>query len=200
MKHNIKKAGIITSGVAALAALALPVFTVSAVTGTTTINGTVGSAITMSTTPTVNLNVTPTASGATSTASGTVTVSTNDVDGYNLAIESNTGSTDLVNGSYDIPASSGTPASPTALATNTWGWRVDGAGSFGAGPSSAVTNQASYSTTFAGMPAQSSPYEIKSTSTTASSDVTTVWYGMRADSTKETGTYTNSVLYTALTN
>lgn len=200
MNNRVKQLSIPAVGLLAFAALILPISAVSAVESTTTVNGTVGSAITVSSSPTVALNVTPTATGATTTASGTVTVSTNHTAGYNLALESNTASRNLVKGADTIPPSTGTPASPVAIANNTWGWRVDGAGTFGAGPTAAVSNQATYATTFAGIPAQGTPTTIKTTAATAANDVTTVWYGMRVTSSQPSGVYTNSVLYTALTN
>lgn len=201
MKTRVKQISVPLIGVLALAALVLPISaSAEAVTGTTTVNGTVGSAITIATTPTVALNVTPTATGATTTASGTVTVSTNHAAGYNLSLQSNTADRTLVKGGDSIAASTGTPAAPVAIANNSWGWRVDGTGTFGAGPTTAVSNQASYASTFAGIPAQASPFVIKTTAATAASDVTTVWYGMRVTSSQPSGVYTNSVLYTALTN
>ncbi|MBW4062073.1 hypothetical protein HJC99_05875, partial [Candidatus Saccharibacteria bacterium] len=45
-----------------------------------------------------------------------------------------------------------------------------------------------------------SPNTLKTTSGTASNDTTTVWYGVAADTTQPSGTYTNSVTYTATAN
>ena len=166
----------------------------------TVINANIGSTISISTSGTVNLAITPTASGSASSASDTVSVSTNNSLGYNLQLADSDATTNLVNGASTIAASSGTFASPATLANNTWGYRVDGAGTFGAGPTSAQTNQSSLSGTWAGVPASGSPATLKSTSTTATADTTTVWYGAKADTTKPNGTYTDTVTYTATTN
>lgn len=169
-------------------------------TANTTINANIASTISISTSGTVNLGITPTAAGSASSASDTVSVSTNNGGGYNLQLADTDATTNLVNGSNTIAASSGTFGSPTALANNTWGYRVDGAGTFGSGPTAAQSNQASLSGTWAGVPASGSPVTLKSTSAAATADTTTVWYGAKADTTKPNGTYTDTVTYTATTN
>ena len=84
---------------------------------------------------------------------------------------------------------------------NEWGYRIDGALGFGAGPTSAITSQPSSSLTFAGVPLLGAPQEIKVTASGApSGDVTNVWYGIRADISKPSGTYTSTVTYTAIIN
>ncbi len=87
------------------------------------------------------------------------------------------------------------------MSVNTWGYRVDGIGGFGAGPTSAQSSAAiSGSIKFAAVPATGSPNTIKTTTGTASSDTTSVWYGIAANTTQPNGTYTNSVTYTATAN
>lgn len=169
-------------------------------TANTTVNATVASAISMSTSGTVTLAVTPTGSGSSTSASDAVSVSTNDSLGYNLTLSTSSATTTLTNGGNTIAGSAGTYASPVTLANNTWGYRVDGAGTFGAGPTTAQTNVATLSGTWAAVPASGSAQQIKSTSTTASNDTTTVWYGVKADMTKPSGTYTNNITYTATGN
>ena len=73
--------------------------------------------------------ITPTASGAMSSGSATVTVTTNAPAGYNLSI----GATqrNLVNGSHTIPFSTASQTTPGALTGSMWGYRVDGIGGFG---------------------------------------------------------------------
>ena len=203
MKLPTKKlATSIGMSVAALAVLALPVATVSAAqdTSTSVINGIIGSSITVSSAGPVNINVTPTSGAVQSSAADTVTVNTNNSTGYNLSLQMNSATRTLAKGSDTIAAHTGTPASPTALADNSWGFRVDGLGTFGAGPTTAQNNLATSATTWAGVPAQSSPTVIKTTSAPATADTTQVWYAMRADTSKPSGTYTNTVLYTAITN
>lgn len=169
-------------------------------TAGTTINATIGSTISISTSGTVTLAITPTASGSATSASDTVSVSTNNSTGYNLTLASSSAQVTLTNGGNSIAASSGTQASPVTLANNTWGYRVDSAGGFGSGPTSAQSNVTSLSNTWAGIPASGSPNTLKTTATTAAADTTVVWYGAKVDTTKPNGTYSNTVTYTATTN
>lgn len=168
-------------------------------TGTTTINATIGSVISMTTNSTVALPVTPVSGGSATSASDAVSVSTNNALGYTLTLADADATTTLTSGTNTIPASAGTFAAPGALANNTWGYRVDNVGTFGAGPTSAQVNQAGLSGTWAGVPATGSPHTLKSTSTTATNDITTVWYGVRADTTNPNGVYADQVTYTATT-
>lgn len=169
-------------------------------TANTTINATVAEVISISSGPTVTINLTPTAGGVVSSASDTVTVSTNRTTGYNLTLSDSDTNTNLVSGGNNIAAHAGTFASPTALANNTWGYRIVSAGGFGAGAYSGETNQASSTSTWAGVPSSASPTTVKTTGTTASGDTTTVWYGVNATSAQPNGTYTDTVTYTATTN
>lgn len=175
---------------------------VSALTASTTISSVISPVISLLTTNgTVNVNVVPTAPGAQTLSSDTATVSTNDASGYTLQLaETGAGST-LLSGSNTIPASSGSQTTPVVMAANTWGYRVDGLGGFGAGPTSGQTSAAISGTIkFAAVPATGSPNTLKTTSGVASNDTTTVWYGVAADTGQPSGTYTNSVTYTATTN
>lgn len=175
-----------------------------AATASTTISSAIGSVISVFTTSgTVNVNVTPTGSGAQTIASDTVTVSTNDSSGYTLTLQDGGASTAMTDAaSATIPALTGaTPGSPAYETAGTWGWRVDSLASFGAGPTSAVNSAAiSASLKFAAIPASGSPYTLANTSTTASNAVTTVWYAVAANTAQATGTYTNSVTYTCTAN
>ncbi len=187
------------TGIAVTAAVVVAPMAVSAATapGTTTINAIIGSTISMTTTGTVNLNVTPVTGGAQTSATDTVTVATNNSAGYNLTLSNADASTTLNKAPDTIAAHSGTYATPTALANNTWGYHVSSLGTFGTG--SPESNVASSSVKFAGVPALASPQLIKTTSSTAAADVTTVLYGVRADTSKPNGTYTDTVTYTATT-
>ena len=169
-------------------------------TASTTVNATVSSVISMSTSTTVAVNLTPTAGGVVSSASDTVSVSTNNTAGYVLTLADADSTTNLVSGGNTIGAHTGTQASPTALAANTWGYRVVNVGGFGSGAYSAEANNTSSTSTWAGMPASGSANTLKSTASTASGDTTTVWYGVKVNSTKPAGTYTDTVTYTATTN
>lgn len=184
-----------------LLAIALTPVAVGAATANTIISSDISGVIGLFTTSgTVNVDVAPSGAGAQTIASDTVTVSTNNVAGYNLKLAEAGASSDLVSGSDTIPASAGTQASPVVAAVNTWGYRVDGVGGFGAGPTTAASNQAIGARTFAAVPATGAPNTLKSTSAPATNDVTTVWYQVTANTSTPPGTYTNTVIYTAVTN
>lgn len=178
--------------------LATPVL-VRAATATedTVINAQISSTISITTSGTVALPITPTTGGSQTTAADTVTVATNNATGYNLSIRDSDANTNLVNGSNNIAAHAGTVASPSVLANNTWGFRVDG-GTFGAGPTSGSVDQPTNAATFAGV--TSSAVQIKTTTTTAAADVTSVFFSAKANTSLPNGTYTGTVLYTATTN
>lgn len=190
---------LLSSGIATFA---LTTTVVSALTASTTISSNISAVLSVLTSNgTVNANVTPTASGAQTVASDTVTVSTNDAAGYTLQVAETGAGSAMTSGGNSIPASGGTQTTPVAMATNTWGYRVDGVGGFGAGPTTAQSNGAiSGSIKFAAVPATASPNTIKTTAGTATNDTTTVWYGVAANTSQPSGTYTNSVTYTAVAN
>ncbi|HUD07480.1 MAG TPA: hypothetical protein VMQ52_00120 [Candidatus Saccharimonadales bacterium] len=168
----------------------------------TTISSDISPVISLFTTSgTVNDAITPTGSGAQTIQSDTVTVSTNDSSGYTLQLAESSATTTLTSGSNTIPASSGSQTTPVVMAVNTWGYRVDSLGGFGSTTTTAASNAAISGTIkFAGVPAPASPNTLADTSGTASNAVTTVWYGVAANTTQPSGTYTNTVTYTATTN
>ena len=151
---------------------------------------------------TVSLNVTPTSSGVCTIQSDNATVTTDDSNGYTLTLADSSTSTSLTNGPYSISATSGTFASPTTLSANHWGYRVDGVGSFGSGPTSSQNNASPPGTTFSAIESSTfTPDTIASTSSAADPGVsTTVWYGACSDTTVASGAYTTSVIYTAVAN
>jgi hypothetical protein len=164
-----------------------------------------GCSITVSSDGTVNLDVSPVAGGNCTVQSDSVGVLTDNSNGYVLSVTDSTTNTNLVNGSNTISASSGTYASPASLTTNSWGYRVDGLGSFGSGPTTAQSNTSASSIsslTFAGMAASNqTPVQLANTSSPADpAQTTTVWYGVCADQTQPNGTYSTQVTYTAITN
>lgn len=187
--------GIATLGVF----VALPAVA-EAQTQNTTVQSVIGSTISLTTNGTVSLNATPTGSGVQTIGSDTVSVSTNDSAGYTLKLAESGASQNMVSGANTIAPSTGTQASPVAETASSWGYRVDGVGGFGAGPTTSASNQAIGTTTFAAVPATASPSTLKTTATTASNDATTVWYGLAASTSVPTGTYTNTVTYTATGN
>lgn len=185
----------------ATGALLLSPVIAGAATTNTTVSTTIAAVISVFTSSgTVTANVLPTASGAETIASDTITVSTNDTAGYTLKLEDAAGSTSLVSGANNIAATTGTFAAPIALTASKWGYRVDGIGGFGAGPTSPTSNTAISAVKFAGVPASGSPDTLKTTATTANLDTTSVYYGVAADTSQPVGTYTDIVTYTALAN
>lgn len=175
----------VTGVVAAFAVVALPVASVGAAsqTGTSTINAEIGSTITLAVSGDVNIAAVP--GGGVATGSHDVTVSTNNATGYKLNLSSNSTATTLAKGSDTLTAGTGAFATPTALGNDEWGYRL---GTFAAN-------------SYAGVVANTDPVvTIKSTSTTATADVTPVTWGVNVVSAKPSGTYSREVLYTAVTN
>jgi predicted secreted protein len=188
-------------GLSPLALAVTPVMASAATqTGNTTVNATIASVISMTTSGTVTIGLTPSAGGAVSSASDTVTVNTNNTSGYNLKLSASDGTNTLTSGGNTLAAHAGTYGSPTALANGTWGYRIVSQGGFGATAYSAEASNSSSSSTWAGVPTSAAPTTVKTTGAVASNDVTTVWYGIRATTSQPNGTYTDIVTYTATTN
>ena len=191
---------MIAAGGALLIAASPVIASAASDTKNTTINATLSAVITMTTSSTVTINITPTATGAMSSNSDTVTVSTNNALGYTLQLSNGDTTTNLVNGGNTIGAHAGSQGTPTTLANNSWGYRVDSVGGFGAGPTSAETNLANTAYTWAGTPSSASPNTIRNQGSNVTNQTTTVWYGVKVDTTKPNGTYSDTVTYTATTN
>ncbi len=199
MKKIIKPLAVLATSAAIVV---IPSFSASAAqtTANSTISANIDSTITISSAGTVNISLMPDAAGVMSSASDTVRVSTNNASGYNLALHMSTANTSLTSGSDSISQTNGSLAAPAALANNSWGYRIDGQGGFGSSSTSAEVNVANSSFTWAGVPAGGSTTNIvKSTSSTANNDQTTVWYGVRANSSLSNGNYSGTVTYTAIT-
>jgi len=158
--------------------------------------------LTIGSSGTVALDVTPTASGSCTIQKDSVSVLTSNSSGFTLTLADSSTNTALLNGAASISATTATQASPSALAANHWGYRVDGIGGFGAGPTSAQSNATPSSATFAGVPASNGTAStLASTSSAANPAViTSVWYGVCANTSVTSGTYTSQVTYTAVTN
>ena len=158
--------------------------------------------ITLSSSGTVNANVTPSGSGKCTVQNDSVSVLTDNPSGYNLSITTSGTNTSMTSGGNSISASSGTAATPVTLAMNTWGYRVDTVGGFGAGPTSVQTNGSVPTVKFAKVPASNgTPDTLATTAATANPAViTTVWYGVCATTSQPSGTYAATITYTAVTN
>ncbi len=150
----------------------------------------------------VALNVTPTASGNCTVQSDQASVQTDDANGYTLMLSDATTNTALVNGGSSINAGGGTLASPAALTPNAWGYRVDGLGSFGSGPTTAQSNISPNATSFAAIKASNASADIIASTTSAANPAvaTTIWYGVCANTNVASGSYSTQVTYTAVAN
>jgi len=180
-------------------------FRVSAINaiGTSSPSVAIGSSpsyVSVTTSGSVSMSVTSTGSSRSSNDSHTVTIGTNNTTGYVLTLETIGAGRTLVNGAYSIPPVPGSVGSPTnGLQTDSWGFRVDGIGGFGSGTTS-ESNVAASAFNWAGVPANGSGDTIRSSTDAVTDDAFSVWYGMSADSTKPSGNYSNTVLYTAVAN
>lgn len=157
--------------------------------------------ITASASSSLAIGVTPADTARLSSNYQDVSVTTNAPGGYTLGLSTSGASQNLANGGFTIGPSSGTFSSPVAsLVANTWGYRVDGTGGFGSGTTTAETNVNNSAYTWAGVRANGSPDTIQSRSTAVSGDSTRVWYAVSVDVSKPAGTYTNTIIYTAVSN
>lgn len=158
--------------------------------------------ITLTSSGTVNIDVTPTATGKCTVHSDTATVQTGNSEGYTLTMTASTTDAALTGTSDSIPASSSTAVSPTTLGMNTWGYRVDGLSSFGNGSTVAQDSEATPGVTFAGVPAsdQSSAAIATNDQAVDTGEATTIWYGACANTSIAAGAYSATITYTAVAN
>lgn len=198
---------LVIGGIASLLLASTPVIVSAASdSSSSTVSATVSPVISISTLGSVSISVTPTSNGMFSNSSDTVTVSTNNTAGYNLKLADSDATTSLSDGAgHTIAASSATTTAAT-LSSGTWGFAVASGtpgltaiSGFNASYTS-QTNVTNATSTWAGVPASGAGVVIKSTSATATSDATTVYYAVKVDTTQAAGTYTDTVTYTATTN
>jgi len=124
----------------------------------------------------VTIPITPTSAGAAANGSSIITVTSTDVQGYELYIRA-LSNTALTNFSSTLPASGN--AVPASLGVNTWGYNTDASSNF---VGIALTDTL-----------------IRSTAGPVSSGQnTTVSYGILLDLAKAAGNYTTTVIYTAV--
>jgi hypothetical protein len=159
--------------------------------------------ITLTSSGTVALDVIPTAGTKCTVASDSASVLTDSSTGYTLYLndfDTSNGMSGSSGGS--INAVSGSASSPVTLSADTWGYRVDSALGFGAGPTSSQSSSSIPSQAFAFVPLSSSTGDSIATSASAADPAvaTTVWYGLCADASVPNGSYTDSVVYTAVVN
>lgn len=124
----------------------------------------------------VSLNLAPSGSNFTGSDSHTVTVTSTDVVGYRLYVQSPSGNA-MTNGSYTIPASNN--SSPAPLAIDSWGYNTDGSSDYlGMLTTPSIIKDAD------------GPYK--------GGDDTTVHYSALASITKGAGDYVVGIVYTAV--
>jgi len=139
------------------------------------------------------LDIMPTPSGTLAKQDLTVTVSTNSPSGYTLNMNSLTTNTTMVHETiptFNIPSTTNPYNSPATLAPNTWGWNL--------GAASSVS-------TFSKIPPSDDSQTIRTTSDSdnkadPSIANTLVTFGANINSTMATGTYTNTIVFTATSN
>ncbi len=206
MKKLIRLRGLVLVFIFAIAIVTLPAVNVSALKygvgkyGTCTYN-TCG--ITLSSINNLSVDVAPISNGSCSINKDVISVTTGSSTGYTVTLTTNSGSNSLSNGSSNITAGSGTFSLPQTLGVNQWGYRVDGSGSFGSGPTTVKTNSNFPITDiFSGVPASTgTPSTVVNSSLPANPTVNTnVWYGVCADTNLSSGQYTGTVVYTAVIN
>jgi len=161
--------------------------------------------------------ITPTGAGRMSSATDPLSVTTNDVGGYKVTIEMAGASNNLVSGSNTLAPSAATTAAPaalvvgsgTALQTGAWGFCVpsnSGNGTY-ATTFSSCTDDATSSIAiptgaghlYAPVPVAGSPFILFNTSTSSvSTYTTTVTFAAAANNGQASGTYTGTVVFTAI--
>lgn len=132
---------------------------------------------------TVELAVTPSPSGVLVKEQLSANVTTNNLTGYTLTMNTPSSDTSLThyNGADTIPST--TNSTPASLATNTWGYNV--------GVKDSIN-------TFLTIPSASKT--ISSSTIPASNDTTNVTIGTFVDTTAVSGTYSSEIVFTAVTN
>ena len=184
----------IVSGMLAASLFAMPALLLNGAptsaasqSATTTVNVTIDPVISITASPNIEMDITPTTSGQFRTANGNVVISTNNVKGYTTYITSNTTETSLKQ-----PAAAGVSAviptvsaSGTTISGNGWGWSND-ASQFNPVKATGTTDN---STVFS-----------RTTSATPTGDNKTLTIGASATTSMPSGTYSNTLLLTAVTN
>jgi len=162
--------------------------------------------------------ITPTGVGSMSTKTDPLSVTTNDVGGYKVTIEMAGASNTLVSGTNTLAASAATTASPAALVvgsgtaapTGAWGFCVpssSGNGTYVTTFSTCTDGTTSNSIAiptgaghlYAPVPVAGSPFTLFTTSTSSvSTYTTTVTFAAAANNGQASGTYTGTVVFTAI--
>ena len=156
--------------------------------------------ITLSAPTSVDIAVTPAGGTKMSSKSANVLVATNAATGYKLSLSTQSTNRNLTNGSQTIAPTAGTQTAPIALSGSAWGYRVNGIGNFGS-TTTTENDVASSAYTWAGVPDHTVPHVIRTTTVAnPTAETTTVWYGVSATGSQQSGIYTATVTYTAINN
>ena len=186
----------ISLSLAALAVAVTPVVASAANPESTALTATVGSTISLTGTTTVAMALTPTASSVESIQSGTYTVATNSTAGYKLYIKDSDATLNLTAAGGTFTPTTGTAAVPIALTDGKWGWAIGVAPfdtAYTTGDSKATTGKK-----FAGITA--TDVQVKNFGTTTAGDATVIYYGAQAGTAQPTGSYTDTVVVSAVAN
>ena len=148
-----------------------------------------------------------------SSATDALSVTTNDVGGYTVTIQMAGASNNLVSGSNNLLPSAGTTAAPAALVvgsgtaapTGAWGFCVPSASGNGGYTTTFVTcdttnnSVAMTSGLYAPVPLAGAPFTLFNTSSSSvSTYTTTVTFGVAVNNGQASGTYTGTVVFTAI--
>ena len=154
---------------------------------TTTVNVTIDPVISITASPNIEMDITPTTSGQFRTANGNVVISTNNVKGYTTYITSSTAETSLKQ-----PAAAGVSAviptvsaSGTTISGNGWGWS---------------NNATQFNPVKATGTTDNSAVFSRTTAATPTGDNKTLTIGASATTSVPSGAYSNTLLLTAVTN
>ena len=165
--------------------------------------------VSLTVTPNVNLSLTAYPTGTMSTGVATVSAQTNAPGGYKIYMGMNDDENSLILDANHKITSTGTFTNPLALGNGKWGYAIPHSD-----PTVISTNgfettytvesnvePGSNSMTFASLPTNEQPAQLvaqTSTSNYGNPNTFSVYYGVQADHSVAEGTYTNSVLYTAV--
>ena len=149
------------------------------------INVTVGQAVSLYVTPQpiLLLDLTPTPLGFEVTEEITASVSTNNVTGYTLTMSTTTYNTALIHANSTDNMPSTASLTPAPLPVNTWGY-----------------NEGTGAITFLEVPSVLSPDIIATSAAPIDDDITIVAIGAKADVNILPGTYSNTLVFTAVAN
>ena len=146
--------------------------------------------ISVSSSGTLGLDLTPNSSGTLSTTTDNLNVYTNTPNGYQLYLNSTSGSTDIYNNSdtqkelNHFTSTTGTKEDPVVLTNNTWGYSL--------APSPTTFSKVELTNTSA------DSLISTGSKTTGAGDNIDVTYGFKADTKLTPGTYSTQVTYTAV--